>query len=198
MVKASSISADKKAMDHVENIGICATDKERYERLKQFAWIALLIGLAAAIVLGGLIYFLSTDGGASYTEIFNAHRLSQSHLVPALWVAGLFLLSLVALITGIIALYSSFRVAGPLYRFARNLSISEKHSIIGIRQGDCLQDVSQQMQDSIHTLDAYKQSIRELLEKAEICLQSPDEDALVEYAELIKQLKTKLDGVHII
>lgn len=197
-LKARSVPADKKAMDHVENIEICATDRDRHERLKQLAWIALLIGSAAAMVLGGLIYFLSTDGGASYTEILNAHRLSQSHLVPALWVAGLFLLSLVALITGIIALYSSFRVAGPLYRFARNLSVSEKHSIIGIRQGDCLQDVSQQLQDSIHTLDAHKQNIQELLEKAETCLQSPDKAAVVEYAALTKQLRAKLDGVHII
>ena len=185
-------------MNHVENIEICATDRDRHERLKQLGWIALLVGLAAAVVLGGLIYFLSTSGGTSYIEMINAHRLSQSHLVPALWVAGLFLLSLVALITGIIALYSSFRVAGPLYRFARNLSVSEKHSIIGIRQGDCLQDVSQQLRDSIRSLDAYKQDIHEMLEKAEACLQSPDENTVVEYAALIKQLKAKLDGVRII
>ncbi|VAX13602.1 hypothetical protein MNBD_GAMMA24-1628 [hydrothermal vent metagenome] len=185
-------------MNHEENLEICTTDKDRHERLKQLAWIALLIGLAAAIVLGGLVYFLSAKGGTSYIEMINAHRLSRSHLVPALWVAGLFLLSLVALITGFIALYSSFRVAGPLYRFARNLSVSEKHSIIGIRQGDCLQDVSQQLQESIHTLDVYKQDIEASLGKAEAYLQSPDENAVVEYAALIKQLKAKLDGVSII
>ncbi len=184
-------------MNQVENNEVCAMDRETLEHFKQFAWIALLTGLAAAIVLGGLIYFLSAENGTSYEEMIRAHWLTRSHLIPALWLAGLFLLSLVALITGVIALYSSFRVAGPLYRFARNLTVSEKHSIIGIRQGDCLQDVSRQLQDSIHTLDMHKQAIRELTEKAEDCLQSSNENAAAEYAMLIKQLKARLAGAHV-
>jgi len=184
-------------MKHGKNNGVCATDRETLERFKQFAWIALLTGLAAAVVLGSLIHFLSTEGGTNYSEIIRAHWLAQSHLAPALWIAGLFLLSLVALITGLIAIYSSFRIAGPLYRFARNLSVSEKHSIIGIRQDDCLQDVSRQLQDSIRSLDVHKQTILEQIKKAEACLQSPDEAAAAEYAVLIKQLKARLAAVQI-
>ena len=197
MAKAHLSSADKEIMNHVENNDVCATERETLKRFKQLAWIALLTGLAAAIVLGGLIHFLSAENGTSYAEMIKVHWLTRSHLVPALWIAGLFLFSLAALITGGIALYSSFRVAGPLYRFARNLTVSEKHSIIGIREGDCLQDVSRQLQDSIHTLDVHKQAIRELTEKAEECLQSSNENAAAEYAALIKQLKARLAGVHV-
>jgi len=184
-------------MSQKKSNGVCATDGESLERFKQFAWIALLTGLAAAIVLGGLIYFLSTEGGTNYSEIIRAHWLARSHLAPALWIAGLFLLSLVALITGLIAIYSSFRIAGPLYRFSRNLSISEKHSIIGIRKDDCLQDVSRQLQDSIRSLDVHRQTIQERVKKAEACLQSPDQAAAAEYAALIKQLKARLAAVQI-
>jgi len=180
-------------MNDVGNNGVCATDNEKGERLKQFAWIALLIALLSAFVLGGLIYFLSGDTGSSYTDMIKAQQLSRAQLLPALWVAGLFLFSLVALITGFIALYSSFRVAGPLYRFARNLSLSEKHSIVGIREGDCLQDVSRQLQDSIHSLAVQKQAIRELLERAEA---AADEGAVADYTALVKQLKARLAGVH--
>ena len=184
-------------MNHVDNNGVCATDRDTLERFKQFARISLLTGLAAAIVLGGLLYYLSVGNGASYAEMIKAHWLTRANLVPALWIAGLFLLSLAALITGVIALYSSFRVAGPLYRFAQNLAVSEKHSIIGIREGDCLQDVSRQLQESIHTLDVHKQAIRELTEKAADCLQSSHENAAADYAVLIKQLKARLAGVHV-
>ncbi len=184
-------------MNQRKNNGVCATDGETLERFKQFAWIALLTGLAAAIVLGGLIHYLSTESGTNYSEIIRAHWLAQSHLVPALWIAGLFLLALVALITGLIAIYSSFRIAGPLYRFSCNLEVSEKHSIIGIRQDDCLQDVSRQLQDSIRSLDTHRLTIQEQIKKAEACLQSPDEAAAAEYAALIKQLKARLAAVHI-
>ncbi len=184
-------------MNQVENNEICATDQETLARFKQFALIALLIGLAAAIVLGGLVYFLGAESGGSYTEMIKAHWLTRSHLVPALWVAGLFLLSLAAMITGVITLYSSFRVAGPLYRFARNLAVSENHSIIGIRDGDCLQDVSRQLLDSIQTLKQHRQSIRELTDKAEQCLQSNNENAAAEYAALIKQLTARIARVNV-
>jgi len=184
-------------MNHRKNNGACATDGETLKRFKQFAWVALLTGLVAAIVLGALIHFLSTEGGTNYSEIIRAHWLAQSHLAPALWIAGLFLLSLVALITGLIAIYSSFRIAGPLYRFSRNLSVSEKHSIIGIRQDDCLQDVSRQLQDSIHSLDVHRQTIHERVKKAEACLRSADEAVVAEYAALIKQLKARLAAVKI-
>ncbi len=181
-------------MNDVGNNEVCAADNEKRERLKQFAWIALSIGLLSATVLGGLVYFLSNEAGSSYTDMIKAQLLSRAQLLPALWVAGLFLLSLVALITGFIAIYSSFRVAGPLYRFARNLSLSEKHSIVGIREGDCLQEVSRQLQDSIHSLEVHKQAIRELLEKTEI---SANEGAVADYTAQVKQLKARLAGVHV-
>ncbi len=186
-----------RVMNHAEKNEVCASDRETLRRFKRLAWIALLIGIAAVLVLGGLVYFLSVENGASYTEMIKAHWLTRSNLVPALWISGLFLLSLVALIVSVITIYSSFRVAGPLYRFARNLSVSEKHSIIGIRQGDCLQDVSRQLQSSIHTLETHKRAIHELTEKAEVCLQSGNGNMDADYAVLVKQLKARLAGVQV-
>ncbi len=187
----------KKSMNHVENSRICASEQETLRRLKQFASIALISALISIVVLGALIHYLSIEESSSYTEVIKAHWLSRAHLAMALWVAGLFLLSLVSLLTGLIAIYSSFRVAGPLYRFAHNLSISDSHSIIGIRKDDCLQDVSRQLLDSIQRLDNHKQAVRELGDRLQATLQTEGEDCAGEYAALVKQLKARIAGVRI-
>jgi len=80
--------------------------------------------------------------GASYFDVVRAHVLTHRQLGPALLVGGLILLVLVAAITWLVALYGSFRFAGPLYRFTRNLREASRQPPMGIRQDDALQETS--------------------------------------------------------
>src|SRR4030065_873565 len=91
--------------------------------LKLVAKITLLVGAAACAGLILTLMSISHQSGSSYAETIRSFSLTREHLGTRLLVAGLFLVAFAAVITWLIALYSSFRIAGPLYRSACNLEI---------------------------------------------------------------------------
>jgi len=111
-------------------------------QLKWIAKLALIIGVAATVSLVLAIYWVTDDKGANYTEIIISHSLTRQHLAPTLLVFGLALILVVAITTWFIVLYSSFRIAGPLFRFSQNLlSIIDNAfaTPLSIRKSDLLQ-----------------------------------------------------------
>jgi len=177
------------------NRKISSTAGEAIFHLKLVSRIALLTTVVAILVLSTVVFFLSNESGITYAEVFRSRWLTQIHLDKALLIAGLILLGFVAFITWLISLYSSFRIAGPLYRFAQNMSITDKGiSPIGIRHDDCLQDISQQLLASIKKIDEHKQGLADLCEQARDSLQTAD---AVEYASLIARIKEKIDLVQL-
>lgn len=111
--------------------------------LKLVSRFALYTSVVAVAMLVLSVLFLTDQTGTSYSEIIYAHSLSQKHLKPVLLISGLCLLSFVAFITWLFTIYSSFRIAGPLYRFSRNLEhAAEGVPPIGVRSDDALQGKS--------------------------------------------------------
>ena len=164
-------------------------------RLKQVSRIAFYTGIVAAVILTAVLWYLSDDSGTTYMEIIQASILTRQQLAPAMMLSGLFLLAVVALITWLIALYSSFRVAGPLYRFSQNLKTShEGQPLIGIREDDCLHDVSEQLLDSLRSFEAHNQAIARLAEQAQASLEAGDRD---EYSRQVTLLKDSIRQVRI-
>jgi len=127
--------------------------------------------LAALLVLGGLVLVSAETGGEEYAAIIGAHALTRHNLEAGIWVAALLLLAVVALLTGLIALYVSFRVAGPLYRFSRNLEAAPGlERLYPIRHGDCLQDVSHDLLHTVEKLREYYRAIGRQVDSVERAL----------------------------
>lgn len=157
--------------------------------------LAFLTGLVAIIVLVILVSYLSGANGETYEKIFKSHWLTHERFGTAMWIAGLILLSLVAFITGLISVYSSFRVAGPLYRFSQNFSITSDSQLrLGLRRNDALQGLSRSLLESIEVIDKHKIKLAELIDTAQTCLDSGDKDG---YAATVKTIQAHISRVSI-
>ena len=112
------------------------------------AKIALL--LAAVTCLGAVLvlHFITGDAGQNYADMARYFSASRKNIGPTMLVAGLILISFTSLITWMMTLYASFYIAGPLFRFARNLEILIEHgptSPIPTRKTDRLKNEEQQI-----------------------------------------------------
>ncbi|WP_426417183.1 hypothetical protein [Aestuariirhabdus sp. LZHN29] len=130
--------------------------------LKQVGKISLLTGLFAvmgiALLLGWVLYSLPRG----YEELGVELMETQRHLPWLMSLTALLLIVGAAATTWVISLYASFRIAGPLYRFARNLEIQYRHSgepVLSIRQGDALQAESDALMATIEVLQRYREGV---------------------------------------
>jgi len=119
-----------------------ATEPSALFHAKWVAKMALLVALVAAAGLLAAIFWVTTDEGVSYGSVVLSRSLTQQKLLPVMVVFGLLLVCVAALCTWLIALYSSHRIAGPLFRFAKNIKLISQDSFaapLAIRKTDLLQ-----------------------------------------------------------
>lgn len=164
--------------------------------LKLVSRFALYITLVAIVLLVLTVLFLTDKMGASYAEIIYAHSFSQKHLKPVLLISGLCLLSFVAFITWLFTVYSTFRIAGPLYRFSRNLEqAAEGVPPLGLRKDDALQDVSEQLKQSVGTLHGHYRDIDKQINELLYQIDIKDGTELDENMDKLRALvqKAKID-----
>ncbi|MEO5331412.1 MAG: hypothetical protein H7839_05260 [Magnetococcus sp. YQC-5] len=148
-------------------------------RLRQVAKIALLTGGLAAVCLFVTIYYLVGKEGGNYQEIMSGYAMTRRHLAPALLVAGCVLIMLTGLMTWMIALYSTFRVAGPIYRFSLNLKRQIHEGPIPLeqlREGDFLQVEHLHFSAATSRLQYHYDTLSELTDLGMAQLQLPDPD----------------------
>ena len=161
----------------------------RLLHLKLVGKVALITGISAAISLFILIFFVSEDNGASYLEIIQSYTVTRAHLRPVMMLAALLLLTLVGLSVGLIALYTSFRIAGPLYRLTRNLQATgplAQHQ--GIRRDDALHGIASELRESVDSLEHHYQLLRERAEAALALAAEPDVEPVI-LSEALTELK---------
>lgn len=157
--------------------------------LKLVAKTSLLVGAVAALVLVAVLSFITGPAGESYGEIIRAHSITREHLGHAMLVAGLLLVALTALITWMIAYYSSLRVAGPLYRFSQNLKLVRDDDLrppLALRRGDALRRQAAQIEQAIERVRAHKASLRAAAADAALAL---DHDDAAAYGAALARLK---------
>ena len=147
------------------------TEKSR-EFLFHLRWvskIAFWIGSTAAVGLIIVLFFLTNEIGTGYEELIHSRSLAQHQLGPALLIGGIFLVSFGALLTWLISLYSSFRVAGPLFRLTRNLAASigqHPEKPISIRAADRLQEEAALLESSLGVLANHYRGLRDEVDQA--------------------------------
>ena len=167
-------------------------------RLRMVAIAALLTGAAATLVFTFLVYFMGDTGGTDYAEIVQAYSVTRTQLPLLITISGLVLLVVVCLTVWLVALYGSFRIAGPLYRFRKNLqgglSRSEKR---GIRHKDALQDLSESLLDGISSLNQHYHSLEELVDEAIQCTGQNEAASEARLSELLTELKAAVKRVRL-
>ena len=140
-------------------------------RLRAIGHIALLVSaitLAAVMVLPLLLDASDND----YNRSTNMMLLAQDRLPYVMLAIGLLLVTATGITTWFITLYSSFRIAGPLYRFARNIELEIKEGpipTIKIRAMDQLQVESEALANTVNSLQQHYQKIVDDCDK--LCVQ---------------------------
>jgi hypothetical protein len=119
-------------------------------RFKIITRITMAATLAAVVLLVSAMLFFADEKGMDYFSLVQFRAVTHDNLPELLTIAGLFLVVCICAVSWVLALYGSFRVAGPLYRLARNLELAPvSPKLLGVRKGDCFQDVSQQLQQAV-------------------------------------------------
>lgn len=160
-----------------------------FVHLKLVAKISLAVGAVAVLSLLGALTILGPNGADSYEAIVRSNAITSEHLGTIMLLAGLALVAIAGVLTWLIALYSSFRIAGPLYRFSQNLrlaSAGDSAPLVDLRHGDSLQRQAACIENAVANLRSHYTTIEELACHAGAALERRDAAA---YADAIAQLK---------
>ncbi|MEH6628822.1 MAG: hypothetical protein V7739_20465 [Motiliproteus sp.] len=144
-------------------------------QLKIVGKISLWFSFVAAAGLLAL-FFIVDDSGSTYLDAVQSMSITRKNLPWMMLVGGLFLVTGTGVTTWLITLYSSFRVAGPIFRFTANLEQGLKAGevpLVKVRHDDCLQDESQTLQITVKELYGYYQGLEAQLDEAIETLDRP-------------------------
>lgn len=157
--------------------------------LKLVAKIALAAGMTAVLCLLVSLVFVTGTNGDSYPAIIRNNSITREEIGVLMLFSGLALVSLIGALTWLIALYSSFRIAGPLYRFTCNFKTAianDRSGLIGLRDGDSLRKQEMHITQAVAAARAHYAAIDRTSRQAAAALERGDADA---YAEAISHLK---------
>ncbi|MFZ5523861.1 MAG: hypothetical protein ACOY9D_07240 [Pseudomonadota bacterium] len=175
---------------------LSSADKSQlFLRLRLVSRIALIVGGLACLSMVLVLTFITDKSGVNYDTIIRSYSLSRQHLGPTLLVAGLFLVSLSGVITFLITLYTGFYIAGPLYRFARNLEIFIEQGPVApvpTREKDQLKHEEQLIKNSILKLQNHYDAMWAATETALSQLEAQQDPAAA-----IAQLKELDRAMHL-
>ncbi len=136
-----------------------------------------------AVSAVGLIVILYLAGGNNTTDYFEAVRslsITKQQLPWVMSIGGLLLILGTALTTWLISLYSSFRLAGPLYRFTLDLQKgidTGQVPTIRIRNTDLAHSEARRLDESVEALYSHFNAINDGVEITLATLEQTDADA---------------------
>lgn len=167
-------------------------------QLKMTARVALSISVLATLVLLSTLYFLFKDQQqGSYFGVIQSFARSQDQLIPAMLIGGAMIILIAGLVTWFILLYSSARVAGPLFRFTKNIEMqidAGPVQTVKLREGDYLQDLSSKLSQAASGLSKSYALQLEVVEELYKTLDSTDEVSNAQYKEYLQQLKERVNN----
>ncbi len=147
--------------------------QESQPRSLLFNWhfvakIALVIAAISCLAAVLVLNYITGSIGQNYVEMARYFSSSRASVGPTLLVAGLILVSFVSVITWLMALYTSFYIAGPLFRFSRNLEVLIKQGPIPLmptRSTDLLKEEERVIKRSVARLQQHYSEMRATAEE---------------------------------
>lgn len=177
-----------------ENIPPAKNEPSILFHVKWIAKTALSVGTVAWAGLLLAIFLVVDDAGSNYANVIRTHSLTKQSLGPTILVFGLTMVVIASLATWFIALYSSFRIAGPLFRFSQNLkAIIEDAFVVpmAIRRTDMLQREWSEFDASQTALREHYADLRNALDQCEQALQGADSDALNHAVDRLREVERR-------
>ena len=165
--------------------------------LKLVAKVGVAVSALAALALVVVVLLVTNGAGDSYDAIIRANSLTRAHLGTAMLVAGLVVVVIAGLITWLIALYTSFRVAGPLYRFSQNLKLANTRGAVeltALRRGDALTAQAAGIQQAVAVLHQHQAELDAAAKDAASALSTGHAE---QYADALARLKRLDDKVRL-
>jgi hypothetical protein len=163
--------------------------------LKLVAKISLAIGAIAMIALIIALTMITDQSGETYSAIVQIQHLKSENLGKVMLLAGLVLVVIASLATWLIALYSSFRIAGPLYRFSQNLQLATldgSANLVDTREGDSLRQEAEMIKQTVLTLRAYHAAVTATSQQASDAIAAGDESGYAQSVARLRMLDEKV------
>lgn len=155
------------------------------------AKIALSVAVASCVGLLLVLFMVTDDRGTSYAHLIGATELTRQNLKPALLVFGLVMVFFAGITAWLFSLYTSFRIAGPLYRIARDLETAIERGPMApdpIRKTDQLQREWLQFDASVAVLREHYEELWQALDDGETSLRAEAPNSL-SLAQTIARLR---------
>ncbi len=167
-------------------------------RLRLTARVAVSVSLVGSIVLVVTLYFLLRDQPQeSYYQIIQSLTRSKDRLMLAMFAAGTLIVLMAGLITWLITLYSSHRVAGPLYRFSKNLELEIERGPVAttsLRKDDGFQELSNKLSVAADGLTRYYTQQLQAVDEISRNLNAEQPCSVDQYRDLLQKLETTISG----
>ena len=163
-------------------------------QFRLMARLGLFISLLAFVALLAILYWLLKDQQSQdYLHVIVTLTRSHDQLPVAMLIGGAVIVLVAGLMLFFLMLYSSARVAGPLYRFARNVEMQIDRGpvqTIQLRQGDYLQGLSQRLELAVSVLKAHYAGQAGLIDALRLAHQQGDRP---EIERLLGLLRAQVD-----
>jgi hypothetical protein len=162
---------------------------------KLIAKVSAAVSMLAILVLMATLVTISGESGGTYGEIIRGRSLTREHLGVAMLVAGLLLVAVTGVITSLIVFYSSFRVAGPLYRFSQNLKLARSGDFSppqGLRKGDALSRQAAAIEQAIGAVREHYGALEEARSSAMAALDCDDAEGYAAALARLRELDAKV------
>ena len=168
-------------------------------RLRLTARVAVSVSLAGTAVLMLTLYrLLGEQSEENYLQVIQSLTRSQDQLLYSMLTAGTLILLLAGLITWFITLYSSHRVAGPLYRFSKNIELEIPRgpvATIGLRRDDGFQDVSRKLSDAADGLAGHYAAQLQVIDELSAELDADEPPGELRYREVLQKLEHRVSAL---
>lgn len=165
--------------------------------LKLVAKVGLSLTVLSVLTICAVLLVLGGATGDSYEALVRSNSQMRQHLNEAMLLGGLALVAVTGLVTWLIVLYSSFRIAGPLFRLSQNLKLaneSDTLKLIDLRQGDALNRQADDIKKAVAALRQHRLEITQCVEEA---LLAQEAGHAAHYAQAIARLTVLDEKVHL-
>lgn len=162
------------------------------KQLRVTARVGLGISVVSTLALIVTLFLLfHGQQQENYLLIVQSLTQSQDRLLPVMFIGGAMILVLAGLIIWFVLLYSSARIAGPLYRFKKNIELEINQGpvpTIKLRKGDYLQELSAKLSGTAQGLMKYYDSQLAVVDALEQHLRGDNANDSESYQQLLSQL----------
>jgi len=163
--------------------------QSRFGQLKLIGRISLWFAAVAFAGLVGVVLLARPIDG-DYVQMIRSLSASRAQLPLLMAVGGLLLTVGTALTTWLIALYSSFRTAGPLHRFCIDLEQGIRDGRVPhvrVRAGDHAQEDARYLEETARSLYRHYDELAGAIESAALQVRRGGETA-VDHGRRIRQM----------